>query len=319
MLSPVSRILAARGHTPTSFFADVFRRRIAALEGGSLTCRIPRLRHLYEQHPAMPFHFKPELFVQLDGITEFTFPNQRLTLYPGEVCIVPKGMPHGEVVRGEREAFENVVVSYYNGMVDIHVAHEKALGVPGAVEVKFFKTDYFSAMVSYLESICEFHHYDPRLNAVAIKGLLLAEFSLLLSLVVDAGSHIGTNINVVSLCQRLIHHNLQDESLSVESLATELNCTPNHLSKIFHRETGERITERINRLRIQYAIDALQSTPLSVKAIGAGCGYASSNYFCRIFRQATGRSPQQFRRDAQRIASAMDKSPAPESADVMGD
>lgn len=307
MRSPVSRILQARGHTPDDFFADVFRRQLRALETNSLRYRIPRLRHLYENHATMPFHFKPELFLQLGGVTEFAFPDQGFILQPGEICIVPRGMPHGEVVRPEQEPFENVVISYYNGMIDIHAAREKAPGIPGAVEVKFYKTDFLGPMVSYLESVCEFHHYNPDLNVVAIKGLLLAEFSLLLSLVENAGSHVASNSNVVSLCQRLIHHNLQDESLSVDSLAEELSCSPNHLSKIFRRETGERITERINRLRIQYAINALQSSHLSIKAIAAGCGYGSSNYFCRIFRQATGRSPQQFRADSQRIALAMDK------------
>lgn len=304
MRSTIDRIRQACGQTPPQVFADAFSNQIRALEANSVRYRIPRLQRLYEQHDAMPFHFRPELFVQLGGVTEFTFPDQAFTLYPGEICIVPKGMPHGEVVAGNGEPFENIVVSYYNGMIDIHLAREVTPGIPSAVEIKFFKTDFFSTMVSYLESICEFHHCDPHVNGLAIKGLLLAEFSLLTSLVDHAGTHVGSNADLVSLCQRLIHHNLQDELLSVQTLAAELGCTPNHLSAVFHRETGERVTERINRLRIQYAIDALRSSRLSIKAIAIGCGYSGSNYFCRVFRQATGRSPGQFREDMGRIASA---------------
>jgi len=306
MISPISR-LEARGHTAAQCFADVFRRVMHGLEQGTQRYRIPRLYHLYEPHADMPYHFKPELFIQVSGSTEFSFPDEAFTLEPGEVCVVPKGMPHGERARSEGAPFENIVVSFYNDLIDVHVAREDSPGVPRAVEVNFYTTEFFRDMVSYLDSVCEFHHRNARVNTPAIKGLLLAEFALLLTLVEASSSHLASTTDTVALCQWLIQHNLQDESLGVESLAGELGCSPNYLSKYFHRKTGERITERINRLRIQNAVDALRWTRLSVKAIAAGCGYSGSNYFCRLFRQATGRSPQQYRHDVRRIASALEK------------
>lgn len=297
--------LKGGGHTPSVFFADVFRRQIEAIEHNRLRYHIPRPRRLYEQHPGMPYHFKPELFIQLGGVTEFEFPEQRITLWPGEVCIVPKGMPHGEFVRGDREPFENVVVSYYNDTVDVHVAHEVAPGFPRADDVHFFTTDLFPDLISYLDRICEFHDSNPAVNALAIKGLLLAEFSLLRTLVAMPASHRPATTDAVALCGWLIQHNIQVDTLSVESLAQEIGCSPNHLSKIFHRATGERIVEHINRLRIQYAISALSRTRLSVKSVAASCGFSDANYFARVFRHATGRSPHQYRQDAQQLAETL--------------
>src|SRR5581483_3031054 len=51
------------------------------------------------------------------------------------------------------------------------------------------------------------------------------------------------------------------------------------------------------------AIDALRLTKLSVKAIAAGCGYRDVKLFSRFFRHATGTSPQQYRRDIQRLVA----------------
>jgi AraC-like DNA-binding protein len=299
MISPISHLII-RGQTPGQFFADVFRRLIESLERGNLKCHIPRIYHLYEPHKEMPYHFKPELFVQLGGITEFRFPDECFTLRPGEVCIVPKGMPHGEIVRADKEPFENVVVSFYNDMIDVHIGREMSPGIPKAVEMNFYTTDFFEDMVDYLDAICHFQRYSGCIDGAATKGLLMAEFSLLLALVEAANSHLASATDIVSLCQWLIQHNLQDEFLSVELLAEELDCTPNYLSRVFHKKTGDRITERINRLRIQNASDALRWTRLSIKAIAAGCGYSGANYFCRKFRQATGRTPQSYRLEFQR-------------------
>lgn len=298
--------LKTRGSTPLETFSEAFQRQIDALESKRFRYHIPQSRHLYEQHAAMPYHFKPELFVQLGGFTEFTLPDQRFTLRPGEVCVIPKGMPHAERVGDLDTSFENIVVSYYNDTIDVHLAHQMEGGRPGADNVQFFTTDLFQDLVAYLDRICDFHYSNPDINALAIKGLFLAEFSLLRTLVVTPEAHRPTTTDPVSLCAWLIQHNIQVDTLCVESLADEIGCTPNHLSKIFHRATGERIVERINRLRIQNAIDALNRTRLSVKAVAAGCGFGDPNYFARVFRQATGRSPQQYRRDSQRLACTLD-------------
>lgn len=299
MISHVSSLQGA-GHTPRQVFTDTFRRQIKLIEQAAHRCRIPRLRGLYERHPRMHYHFKPELFVQLAGVTEFSFPDERFTLAAGEICLVPKGMPHGEVARGEAERFENLVISFYNDTIDIHLAHEATPGFPRADEVHFFTTELYADLIAYLDRIAELYHQDAERNASAIRGLLLAEFSLLRTTVDAPTAHPPATTDTVALCQWLIQHNLQEDDLSLESLSAELGCSPNYLSKVFHRRTGERLVEHINRLRIQNAIDALRHSRLSVKAVAAACGFGDANYFARVFRQATGRSPQEFRTNFQR-------------------
>jgi hypothetical protein len=103
-------------------FAEAFRSQVAALESGRAKVRIPQARELYVARPGMGYHFKPELFVQRGGETAFTFPDETFTLLPGEVCVMPPGVPHGEVAHRSAADFENVVVCFYNETVAIHVA-----------------------------------------------------------------------------------------------------------------------------------------------------------------------------------------------------
>lgn len=290
-------------------FIETFRRQIALLESGKARVRIPETRHHFERHPGMQYHFKPELFIQLGGETEFFFPDQRFVLGPGEICVMPKGVPHGEIARATNKPFENVVVCYYNETVAIHVAHESPPGHPIVDDIHFFTTDLFPELVEYLNRASELRFRDRAACATAIKGLLLAELSLLLALAEEQDASRYSETERVFRCQWLMRNNLHDPDLSVESLAAELRCSPSHLSKLFHRETGERIVEYLTRIRLANAIDAVRHTPLSVKEIAAACGFNDPNYFTRVFRKATGRSPVQFRAELQHVASHIEREP----------
>lgn len=290
-------------------FAETFRRQIAALEAGRAKIRVPQTNALYRTEPGMAYHFKPELFVQRGGATGFSFPGENFELTSGEVCVMPRGVPHGEVARAGSEPFENVVVCFYNETVAIHVARELTPGRPGVADIHFFTTVFYGDLTEYLNRIGELRFRAPKVSATAIKGLLLAEFSLLLALVEEHTPQRFSETERVFRCQWLIRNNLEDAELGVAGLAAELKCSPGHLSKAFQQETGERIVVHINRLRLQNAIEALRSTTLSVKEIAAACGYDDANYFARVFRQSTGRSPHEYRLNLQRVASALEKQP----------
>jgi AraC-like DNA-binding protein len=312
MPGPTSRIVAFPSPAAarvTETLVRTLRRLLTALKNETPCYHIPRLTHLYESRKTMPYHFKPEIFIQLSGTTEFTFPEQRFTLPPGSVCLVPRGMPHGEVARADGAAFENVVISFYNGTIYVHVAHERSPGRPAVDNVHFFTTELFNDLILYLDRAAELNHADATRHATAIRALLMAEFSLLLGVVESPSQHLPPVTDMIALCKWMIHQRLHDDRLNLESLASELGCSSSYLSRLFHRKVGERIVEHTNRLRIQNASEALQNTRLSVKVIAAGCGYRDAGYFGRLFRQATNRSPQEYRREAQRAASSLEMQP----------
>jgi mannose-6-phosphate isomerase-like protein (cupin superfamily) len=93
-------------------FLDAFGRQIQLLEQNKAKLRIPRCKTLFDRRPGMAFHFKPELFLQLGGATEFSFPEESFTLGEGELCVMPRGVPHGEKTCDTTRTFENVVVCF---------------------------------------------------------------------------------------------------------------------------------------------------------------------------------------------------------------
>jgi AraC-like DNA-binding protein len=81
----------------------------------------------------------------------------------------------------------------------------------------------------------------------------------------------------------------------VQHIAEQLGCSPDYLSHLFHTETKERLTHYIQRIRIEGAILALESTTLTISEIAYASGFADPAYFTRVFKQHKSVTPQEYR------------------------
>jgi len=83
--------------------------------------------------------------------------------------------------------------------------------------------------------------------------------------------------------------------LSRESVADAFDITPNYLSHLFKKEIGISFNDHVNMVRLEQAKHLLRHYDMSIKEVATRCGFADSNYFCRLFRQRTDRSPSEYR------------------------
>jgi two-component system, response regulator YesN len=87
-----------------------------------------------------------------------------------------------------------------------------------------------------------------------------------------------------------------DEDLSRDSIASEVNVNPDHLSRLMKRETGLSVSEYLLRERLEMAKRLVAETDLSIGDIASRSGYSSFSHFSRIFRESTGLSPIDYRK-----------------------
>ena len=87
-------------------FENVFQEQLERLKRRRMSIVVPATGRLYEAEAGMAYHFKPELFIQTGGYTDFVVPGGHCLLKAGEICVMPKGVPHGEVVGNEPSNFE---------------------------------------------------------------------------------------------------------------------------------------------------------------------------------------------------------------------
>ena len=86
------------------------------------------------------------------------------------------------------------------------------------------------------------------------------------------------------------------EDVTRDFLAKMFYISPNYLSHLFQREGKIGLNEYLNQIRLEYAKSLLKNYDLNIKEIAHASGFKDSNYFCRIFRKKTERSPTEYRR-----------------------
>lgn len=90
------------------------------------------------------------------------------------------------------------------------------------------------------------------------------------------------------------------EPLTLDLLAERFSFHPKYLSSLIKNKVGVGFTDFLVQLRIKQAAELLTRTGLDIKIIAARVGYVDPQYFHRVFKKTTGRTPAQFRREAGR-------------------
>lgn len=80
-----------------------------------------------------------------------------------------------------------------------------------------------------------------------------------------------------------------------DSIATRFSLSPNHVSRLFRQKGHMTLADYITWVRIDRAKFMLKKYDLKLHDIAMRCGFKEVNYFCRVFKQRTGRTPSQYR------------------------
>lgn len=84
----------------------------------------------------------------------------------------------------------------------------------------------------------------------------------------------------------------------IEEIAEEFYISKYYLCRLFKEATGLTLIQYLNNIKIQHACNMLVNSNLSILEIGTACGFNSSMYFCKIFKQAMSVTPSEFRKNA---------------------
>ena len=105
---------------------------------------------------------------------------------------------------------------------------------------------------------------------------------------------INTYSPIVQKTILIIESDLSSD-LSLSALAQAHNISAGYLSTVFKRETGMTLTQFVMEKRVKHAIKLLESTHLQIQTIALHCGIMDVQYFSKMFKKITGKTPKEYR------------------------
>ncbi|MEZ3444072.1 MAG: response regulator [Lachnospiraceae bacterium] len=101
---------------------------------------------------------------------------------------------------------------------------------------------------------------------------------------------------IVCGVQDYIEKHYQEESLSVAEIAEALHLSPAYLNVLFKQEMKMTLKQYLSNYRLEKAKRMLEQGYDKITEIAEKCGYASANYFAKVFKEATDVTPVEYRR-----------------------
>ena len=101
-----------------------------------------------------------------------------------------------------------------------------------------------------------------------------------------------------SVVQYAILHirNTPPAELSTQSIADALSISTGHLSRVFHQETGKKLVDYLQEVRMEHAARLLREGEMTNEQICEAVGYSRLQYFASKFREYYGMTLNDYRR-----------------------
>lgn len=103
---------------------------------------------------------------------------------------------------------------------------------------------------------------------------------------------------MVRRARQLIRDSYADPDMTLETMAQSLQVSAVYLSRMMKQELGTSFVSLITNMRMNKAIQLLNSTELPIHDIAERVGYDTQHYFSTAFKKNVGVSPNQYRKGA---------------------
>ena len=104
-----------------------------------------------------------------------------------------------------------------------------------------------------------------------------------------------TTKQIIKEAKEYINHNYQNPALSVEIICKHLHMSPAYFSTLFKKEMSQTYVAYLTDLRLNKAVELLNTTDYKTYVIAEMVGYQEQNYFSYVFKKKFGIPPTKYR------------------------
>lgn len=241
------------------------------------------------------FHTEIEILRVKKGSIKVRMPDEELLLNEGEVCFINPEEPHTITTNCDNVFYEAAV--FLPSLVNFNVGHffneqfvtpllKSAIMLPRSVNKK--------EIIDIIEKIFSTESKFAILANLMTLFSSLLESSLIKRKTTDSSldKHSEDIKKVIEYMQ--LHYG---EKITLAFLAGKLHFSDNYFCSFFKKYAGMTVFEYLNHLRIQKACELLKESGLSISEIAEKCGFESSSFFIKKFKEIQGCTPGMYRRN----------------------
>ena len=262
-------------------------------------------------------HEQAEFDCVISGCFELFLGNQRYTVRPGDIVVIPPNKLH--LIRSlDSENLSYIVLMLHSNIQEILFRHgeENLLDFFSSAVTRpvLCGSESWNAWISLLfRRLLEEAQKNKRYAencTFALVELIIAEtarqFKDISAVEAELQYEKSDISRLIKNVIQYINHNFR-EDINLSRIAQEFWLNPSYLSRQFKYHVGINITEFITRQRLNYAKILLTITDKSISEIALETGYNNISYFNTVFKNQVGTTPRQYRKEQLRPGSAPDQ------------
>ena len=233
------------------------------------------------------YHNSFELYYMKSGKCSYFIHDRSYDLVSGDVILIPAGTIH-RTNYGSRP-HSRMLINFREETVSPEILDEvRSLGY-------LYRNKNISTMIEEIFSLIEVEY--KRNDEITPHALRIYTEQILLLMLRNANSQKTEKEGnvIVERTMRYIQQNYASD-IKLSAVAKLVNVSPEHLSRLFKKETSFGFSEYLTLYRLQRAEYILMNEPgRAICEIAYSCGFNDSNYFSYRFKEQYGISPSKAR------------------------
>ena len=189
------------------------------------------------------------------------------------------------------------------GMVNANVLHKTQIQARTGDNIQLLHIFDPQLLAGTHGSLVEQKYISPIINSsqielIALSRIWIELFQICAPLLKEKPQTKNITTDKVKSMMVYIHEHFT-EKITIVELASAVFLSERECYRVFQSHLHMTPVDYIKSYRIQVACQMLAKSQMPVTEIGSACGMENPSYFGKVFREATGYTPRQYRRKWQ--------------------
>ena len=259
--------------------------------------------------PSFHIHYKFEIYYEIEGSRRYFIEDSAYVVNAGSVVLIGENQIHKTASLGDTPS-SRIVLNFS------HEYLERVAQAFPNVDFFAFLSEERNHLLTGLTVKQQNQIYGLLQQLLAMEDETSAEADALRRLLVgtlllELKEHCRRQQEQTAENGRVSNHTVDQiqayiaehyaEKLTLTGIANQFYISPYYLSRMFKKSINLSLIEYINGVRIKAAQNLIERSSGSIAEIAAKTGFMTTAHFRRVFKDATGLSPQQYRQYYKRV------------------